>query len=227
MMEDFLKIVVLIALFVCPALWLMSAFRASKTGPTVVMCGPSDAGKTALMVYLARGKHVESQTSQAVNTISLTTKRGAVTVIDTPGNFRLLPEAMKYIERATSLIFVVDSADKHSFKMAAQQLVDILLNAKVAANDPSLLFVANKTDVLGSRDPETVLHFVQLEAERILKAYKSEAHMKNIPPDSMHILNRLSQENFSIYNTTLQVALCGVSVKAGDVTDVLSFVEKH
>ncbi|CDR96190.1 ADP RIBOSYLATION FACTOR-RELATED, putative [Babesia bigemina] len=179
------------------------------------------------MVYLARGKHVESQTSQAVNTISLRTKNGAITLIDTPGSFRLLPDSMKHIERAMSLIFVVDSADKHSFKMAAQQLVDILLNAKVAANGPSMLFVANKTDVMGSRDPDTVLHFVQLEAERILKAYKSEAHMKSIPPESLHILNRLAQENFSIYNTSLQVTLCKASVKAGSATDVLSFVEKQ
>ncbi|GIX61913.1 signal recognition particle receptor beta subunit protein [Babesia caballi] len=176
---------------------------------------------------MARGKHIDSQTSQTVNAVSLKMNNKTVSVVDTPGNFRLLPEAMKHIETALSLVFVVDSADKQSFKTAAQQLVDLLLNPKVIANRPDMLFVANKKDVLGSRDPDSVLHFVQLEAERILKAYKSESHMKNLSPESMSLLNRLAQDNFSIHNAPLQVSLCAASASSGDISQVVSFVEQH
>ncbi|GFE52643.1 signal recognition particle receptor beta subunit, putative [Babesia ovis] len=219
------KLLFLIALFVLPALWFYLKHRSHGTQSTVVICGPSESGKTALLLYLTRGKYVQSQTSQSVNKVSLKVGAKMVSVIDTPGSFRLLPESMKYIEQAQALVFVVDSSDKQSFKMAAQLLVDIILNPKIIAARPRMLFLANKKDVIGSRDVEAVLHFVQLDAERILKAYKSESHMKKIPNETMPLLQSLTQGTFSIEHTPLQVTLGTSSVSSGNVDDVLKFME--
>ncbi|EDO05153.1 Signal recognition particle receptor beta subunit family protein [Babesia bovis T2Bo] len=167
---------------------------------------------------------MESQTSQSVNQVSLKVGGKSISVVDTPGNFRLLPDSMKYIESAKSLIFVVDSSDKQSFKMAAQLLVDIALNPRVIASRPRMLFLANKSDMLGSRDVESVLHFVQLDAERILKAYKSESHMKQIPSESMPILHMLTQADFTIDKTPLHVTLGSCSALQGSLDDLLNFI---
>ncbi|KAK1444198.1 hypothetical protein BgAZ_101040 [Babesia gibsoni] len=132
---------------------------------------------------------------------------------------------MKHIEKAKSLVFVIDSSDKQSFKAAAQQLVDLLMNKNVVDNCPAVLFLVNKSDLLESRNPELVMHFVQLETERILKAYKSESHMKKISPESMELLNRLAQEEFSMDKIPLSFKWCSGSVKTGELSHVHSFIE--
>ncbi|KAK1938631.1 hypothetical protein X943_002975 [Babesia divergens] len=133
---------------------------------------------------------------------------------------------MEYIERAKSLVFVVDSSDKQSFKMAANHLVEILLNSKVMKRCPKVLFVANKSDLLGARNVESVLHFVQLEAERILKSYRSESHMGHMSPESISLLNNMTKEDFTVDSIPLPFKWCSASVKNGDLSQVLSFIDK-
>lgn len=191
----------------------------------VVFCGPAYAGKTSLLLQLVRGSYAEAQTSQCVNKATLQQGNRKVAVVDTPGNFRLLSDSMKYVERARALVFVVDSSDKQSFKIAAQQLVDILLSAKVIANSPRVLLFANKADVIGSRSIDLVMHFIELEAERILKAYKSESHLTKISQEAMDILNQMAQDNFSLENISLPFKWYSGSVKKGDLAQVRSFIE--
>ncbi|KAI9842618.1 MAG: hypothetical protein M1838_003063 [Thelocarpon superellum] len=110
-------------------------FQSSRAhgSPTFLLIGPSGSGKTSLLTQWARGKHVDTHTSQAPLTVEATLPTAVVaasaqfranddpnrlapqrlTLIDTPGHGKLRYHAMDSVKENQTLrgiIFVVDAA---------------------------------------------------------------------------------------------------------------------
>lgn len=95
-------------------------------------------------------------------------------LVDIPGNRRIINDfILKYLNNSVSIIFVIDSNDKSSFKDAAEILFSIIReihNIKIYSNNDSetkkqiyrALILFNKSDLITSRS----ISYIKDELER-------------------------------------------------------------
>jgi signal recognition particle receptor subunit beta len=85
--------------------------RPSSKRTSVLILGPTDAGKTALYSSLAFGQALPTHTSIQSNSTLYTTSHGrTLRLVDIPGHPRLRDQFTDHLEDTAAVIFVVDSA---------------------------------------------------------------------------------------------------------------------
>lgn len=93
---------------------MLTLFRRRPTSKrsSVLILGPSDAGKTALHTTLAFGHALPSHTSIQANATLYTTPSPGRTLrlVDIPGHPRLRGQFTEYLADAAGIVFVVDAA---------------------------------------------------------------------------------------------------------------------
>lgn len=141
--------------------------------PAVILLGPSNAGKTALLTLFERGaKAAQTHTSQVVHSIELNASTDSLSkesfrnhhdttgthskfrLIDTPGHGKLRPLAMENLSQSKMLkaiVFVVDAAtlsEQEMLSPTATYLYDVLLFLQRRASAKSRKRGAAATPVL-------------------------------------------------------------------------------
>lgn len=85
--------------------------RPSSRRTSVLIVGPSDAGKTALHSTLAFGRALPTHTSIQANSTLYTTEQGrTLRLVDIPGHPRLRDQFTDHLADTAGVVFVVDSA---------------------------------------------------------------------------------------------------------------------
>ncbi|KAG5916315.1 hypothetical protein E4U42_007719 [Claviceps africana] len=138
---------------------LLAASSTYTTAPTILLLGPENAGKTALLTLLERGtRSAGTHTSQAVQSVELNATTDASSkgsfrnhddatgtytkflLVDTPGHGKLRNLAMGRLSRAEKLrgvVFMVDAAalgePEAGLAAAAGYLYDVLLHLQQRA----------------------------------------------------------------------------------------------
>jgi ADP-ribosylation factor-like protein 8 len=135
--------------------WLKSLFWKQEMEITLV--GLQGAGKTTLLSAISDGPVAAEK--DTIPTIGLNTKKvtkGSVTIKlwDIGGQPRFRPMWERYCRGVNSIVYVVDASDPSGFDTSRQCLQDLI--NKPALEKIPLLVLANKNDVPGSADQNTV-----------------------------------------------------------------------
>ncbi|KAG8679435.1 hypothetical protein FRC08_016976, partial [Ceratobasidium sp. 394] len=140
------------ALLVVLALTLLRR-RPSSRRSTVLILGPSDAGKTAIHTSLAFGHALPSHTSiQANATLYKTPPGRTLRLVDVPGHPRLREQFADHLADAAGIVFAVDAATVSRNGPAIAEHLHMILRALSAVpasqQAPPLFIHAHKSDLV-------------------------------------------------------------------------------
>ncbi|KAJ7444930.1 P-loop containing nucleoside triphosphate hydrolase protein [Mycena latifolia] len=142
---------------VCLAILIFFSRRKSRsTGNLLLLVGPPDGGKTAILSTLVYEQTLPTHTSLQTNTsvVALPALKKQLTVVDIPGHPRIRNQVNEYIADSKAIAFVVDASTVSRNGPAVAEHLHIILNALTSLPPsqtlPSLLILAHKSDLLKS-----------------------------------------------------------------------------
>ncbi|KAF8758662.1 Signal recognition particle receptor beta subunit [Rhizoctonia solani] len=128
--------------------------RPSSKRTSVLILGPTDAGKTALYSALAFGQALPTHSSIQSNSALYTTSHGrTLRLVDIPGHPRLRDQFTDHLEDTAAVVFVVDSASVARNGTAVAESTLALratrpLVTTCKSTSPPLLIHAHKSDLV-------------------------------------------------------------------------------
>ncbi|KAJ7510046.1 P-loop containing nucleoside triphosphate hydrolase protein [Mycena galericulata] len=128
--------------------------KSSSTGNLLLLVGPPDSGKTAILSTLVYDQTLPTHTSLQTNVsaVALPALRKTLTVVDIPGHPRIRNQVAEYIGDSKAIAFVVDASTVSRNGAAVAEHLHIILNALTSLPPsqvlPSLLILAHKCDLL-------------------------------------------------------------------------------
>lgn len=142
-----------IALFLVIVVVLLTRKKAGAKGKSLLLVGPSDAGKTAIFSRLVYGHisptHASLQPSSSFATLSPTK---TLKVIDIPGHPRIRGQFTDFLSEAKTIAFVVDanSISRNSVVVAEHlhHILHAITSLPPSHHTPALLILCNKSDLL-------------------------------------------------------------------------------
>ena len=153
---------VIILVFVVLILKRTYQYR-SRRHSTILLVGPSGAGKTTIFLRLSQNGDASKQHPALTTVASMQPNESKVIlsghgnansnstsnvhVVDIPGHPRLKGFFDSYVNRARGIVFVIDSVNfKPKNSEAAEQLYDVLVHPVVAGRRIPILIACNKVD---------------------------------------------------------------------------------
>ncbi|TFK55070.1 hypothetical protein OE88DRAFT_996248 [Heliocybe sulcata] len=146
--------VLLLAVFV-----LLVRRKSISRGNAVLIVGPPDAGKTAILSTLVYNQTLPTHTSLQTNTslVALSNPQKPLTAIDVPGHPRIRDQFKEHLPQAKAVVFVVDSSTVSRNGPAVAEYVKLchtdLLNS-VAASGPVDQLAINRVRTILERELE-------------------------------------------------------------------------
>ncbi|TCD62176.1 hypothetical protein EIP91_007259 [Steccherinum ochraceum] len=141
--------VLLVALLVS-----FSRRRSKAKGNTLLLIGPSDAGKTAILSSLVYGQTLPSHTSLQTNTsvVSLGDAQKPLLAVDIPGHPRIRDQFNEHLVNAKAVAFVVDASTVSRSGPAVAEHLHLILHALTSLppsqTAPAFAIIAHKCDLL-------------------------------------------------------------------------------
>ncbi|KDQ61047.1 hypothetical protein JAAARDRAFT_570856 [Jaapia argillacea MUCL 33604] len=176
--------------------------KSSKRGNAVLLVGPCDAGKTAILSTLVYKQtlptHTSLQTNSSVIALGPPNSQKTVQVVDIPGHPRIRDQFKEYLAQAKAVVFVVDASTVSRNGPAVAEHLHRVLQALTSLppsqQPPSLLILAHKSDLLKSTTSTTnseqlAINRVRTILERELEKRKASqvggVGMEGLGEDSM------------------------------------------
>jgi signal recognition particle receptor subunit beta len=137
-----------------------AASKKKKRPNLLLLCGPTNSGKTALFYHLLTKEIRTTVTSIEINetpqgapmavkipqtaTQSEEATSKKLTVVDIPGHYHFKDRLNDTLDEAKAIIVVVDSKEKEKFGEAAEILYEILNNLTVLSERVPIVVACNK-----------------------------------------------------------------------------------
>ncbi|KIK99285.1 hypothetical protein PAXRUDRAFT_822906 [Paxillus rubicundulus Ve08.2h10] len=149
---------VLLSLAVTVLFFIVLSFTRKKSksrGNDLLLLGPPDSGKTAIMSNLAYDQTLPSHTSLQTNLAQVVlSPTKTLRVIDVPGHPRIRDQFREHLGDAKAIAFVVDSSTiSRNASVVAEHLHHVLhaiTSLPPTQSTPALLILAHKMDLLKS-----------------------------------------------------------------------------
>ncbi|KAF7304958.1 hypothetical protein MKEN_01210300 [Mycena kentingensis (nom. inval.)] len=128
--------------------------RSRAAGRHLLLVGPPDAGKTAILSSLVYHQTLPTHTSLQTNSSVLTLGGGrkTLTAVDIPGHPRIRNQVNEHIADAKAVAFVVDASTVSRNGPAVAEHLHIVLNAITSLPPsqvlPALVILAHKCDLV-------------------------------------------------------------------------------
>ncbi|KII88260.1 hypothetical protein PLICRDRAFT_161165 [Plicaturopsis crispa FD-325 SS-3] len=151
-----LAIVSFVLAVLCIAiLVLLNRRRAISRGNAVLLVGPPDAGKTAILSALVYNQTLPTHTSlQTSSSIFSLDGRKTLRIVDVPGHPRVRDQFQEHLPSAKAILFVVDASTVSRNGPAVAEHLHHILYALTSLPPsqplPALLILAHKSDLLKS-----------------------------------------------------------------------------
>ncbi|KAH8106791.1 P-loop containing nucleoside triphosphate hydrolase protein [Cristinia sonorae] len=132
----------------------LSRKRSKSRGNTLLLVGPSDGGKTAILSSLLYGQTLPTHTSLQTNTsvIPLPGSQKSLLAADVPGHPRIRDQFQEHLPDAKAVAFVVDASTISRNGPAVAEHLHLILHALTSLppsqNAPAFAIIAHKADQL-------------------------------------------------------------------------------
>ncbi|KAI0699688.1 signal recognition particle receptor beta subunit-domain-containing protein [Cytidiella melzeri] len=136
------------------AVFLAVRRRSQSKGSSLILVGPSDAGKTAILSTLVYKQTLRTNSSMQTNMalISLPGSSEALRIVDVPGHPRIRDQVSEYMPDAKAVAFVVDASTVSRNGAAVAEhlhhVLHILTSLPPSRSPPAFAIVAHKCDTL-------------------------------------------------------------------------------
>ncbi|KAG5644037.1 hypothetical protein DXG03_009189 [Asterophora parasitica] len=146
----------IVALLIVTIIVFSTKRRSKARGNALLVVGPPDAGKTAILSKLVYGQSLQTHTSLQVNSsvVELSTPSKNVRVVDIPGHPRIRDQFREHLDDAKAIAFVVDASTiSRNGATVAEHLHNILhtLTSLPPSHAlPSVTILAHKSDLLST-----------------------------------------------------------------------------
>lgn len=142
-----------LALFLVIAVVLLTRKRAGAKGKSLLLVGPSDAGKTAIFSQLVYGHTSPTHASlQPSSSFAILSPSKTLKIIDIPGHPRIRGQFTDFLSEAKTIAFVVDANSISRNSVAVAEHLHHILHAITSLppshHTPALLILCNKNDLL-------------------------------------------------------------------------------
>ena len=205
---------------------VFSGGKGSKKGRTIVVAGPSNAGKTTLFFQLKDGSlhnGVVASMDENVTICSVGTK--AVRLLDIPGHPSMRDRLDASLSEASGVVFLVDAVEVTPHRAeAAELLYDILVSPVVQKQRLPVLVACNKMDLeLDAHSVDFIRRTLEKQIDTMRKTKTAgigkEAGVKRpaLGP---------ADKPFSFQGLKSKVDLAEVSAKQGRLEEVQAFMAR-
>ncbi|KAG6864646.1 hypothetical protein C0991_008127 [Blastosporella zonata] len=128
--------------------------KSKSKGNALLLVGPPDAGKTAILSALVSGSALPTHTSLQTNSSTIEVSNKKIRAIDIPGHPRIRDQFREHLNDAKAIAFVVDASTvSRNGAVVAEHLHNILntlTSLPPSQTLPSLLILAHKCDLLNT-----------------------------------------------------------------------------
>ncbi|KAK9828645.1 hypothetical protein WJX72_001279 [[Myrmecia] bisecta] len=220
-------------------LWgLVRSLFGTKRGNIVLLVGPCNSGKTSVFLQLRDGtthSGTVASMQENVDAVLLRSDKSvppkSVQLVDIPGHPRVRSKFEQYVDRASCIVFLVDSVDFMPQKTdVAEQLYEVLANATVRKRRLPVLLACNKADM----GPKA--HTVEFIRKRLEKEIDQLRSTRNAMGDGTRVssekdLLRDASEPFSfdalVKSKGPKVSSASLSAAAPDTVELERFIRRH
>ncbi|KAH7929734.1 hypothetical protein BV22DRAFT_1191774 [Leucogyrophana mollusca] len=153
--------------------FLFSRRRSRSRGNALLLVGPPDSGKTAILSTLAYNQTLPSHTSLQTNaTVVALPSATTLRVVDVPGHPRIRDQFLEHMGDAKAIAFVVDASTVSRNGAAVAEHLHHILHAITSLPPsqpaPALLILAHKADLLKTGTSSSTLADVAVSRVRTI-----------------------------------------------------------
>ncbi len=133
-----------------------------KRGIPLVVIGLPQAGKTSLVRRIKTGEFLETKPTLGMQFETVEVGDARFDLFDLGGHISYRQTIWEtYTKLAYGVIFIIDSADPDQFDLAKEEFWKSI-NLKESADEFTILFLCNKSDLEESVDLETIINHLEL-----------------------------------------------------------------
>ncbi|KAI0818641.1 signal recognition particle receptor beta subunit-domain-containing protein [Irpex lacteus] len=128
--------------------------KSQSKGSSLLLVGPSDGGKTAILSTLVYKRTLRTHSSMQTNmaSISLPPSSKALRIVDVPGHPRIRDQFREYMPDAKAVAFVVDASTVSRNGAAVAEhlhhVLHVLTSLPPSQSPPAFAILAHKCDAL-------------------------------------------------------------------------------